>query len=171
MSKLHKKMEDDDSRRKQIARRLTEIEKDNERLTDLLIAGIGDIRVIDNRIKAQAEERLRLEKEITTLPQVRSISVHPSAIKAFAERISVHRPKFEMALYLLDDMGELSRLIREVVKSITVSRDDEGRLHLAVESWLNPFLNPKPEPMKVRRSWGAVSLVAEEGFEPPTQGL
>ncbi|MCR6501337.1 hypothetical protein MUO32_20080 [Shinella sp. CPCC 101442] len=161
MSTLHKKVEDDDARRKHIGRRLAVIEKDNERLTDMLIDGIGDSRVIDSRIKAQAQERTQLENEIKTLPQLRSISVHPSAIKAFAEKISVHRPKFEMALYLLDEMGELSRLIREIVKSITVSRDDEGRLHLAVESWLDPFLHPKSELMKAHRGWGAVSLVAK----------
>lgn len=81
------------------------------------------------------------------------------------------RPKLELALNVLDDLGELQSLLREIVKSITARRDSGSRLYLKIETWLGPFINPEVQPTKVNRGWGVVSLVAEEGFEPPTQGL
>ena len=42
---------------------------------------------------------------------------------------------------------------------------------MEVVSSLEPFLNDDGTPLKVNRGWGVISMVAEEGFEPPTQGL
>lgn len=79
----------------------------------------------------------------------------PSAIEGFAKRLTVNRAKLELASNVLDDLGELQGLLREIAKGITVRLDGKGRLHLAVENWLDPFSNPEVQPTKVNRDWGA----------------
>ncbi|WP_440412085.1 recombinase family protein [Neorhizobium petrolearium] len=158
-------------RRKEIEGRLTEIEKDNERLLDLMLKNIGDPNTLSARMKAQGEERDRLKEELRTLPQSKAILVHPAAVKRFAEKLLAYRPKLELALNMLDDMGELPRLIREIIKSITVDRDENGVLAITVENWLDPFLSDENAPKSTHRGWGDVKLVAGGRIELPTLGL
>jgi hypothetical protein len=68
-------------------------------------------------------------------------------------------------------MGELSCLIREIVDKITLHKDADGGLIIEVESWLEPFIKDETTPAKGSTFTGAVTLVAEEGLEPPTRGL
>ncbi|WP_409530006.1 recombinase family protein [Shinella zoogloeoides] len=171
MEKLHANAEHEDRRRRQIDKRLAEIEKDNERLTDMLMRGLGDTRIIDKRIKEQAEERADLERELRSLPEASNIVVLPSAIKHFADKLRKSRAKTEVVLQTLDDMGELPRLVRELVHSITLRKTETGKVEMEVVSSLEPFLNDDGNPVKANRGWGVISMVAEEGFEPPTQGL
>ncbi len=58
--------------------------------------------------------------------------------------------------------------MRELIRSITLYRDDEERLLIKVEASLVPFLQDDTATIPIL---GMVPLVAEEGFEPPTQGL
>ncbi len=76
-----------------------------------------------------------------------------------------------MALHLLKDIGELSWLIREIIDSTTLHKHAESPLIIEVESWLEPFLLNQTAPDEATTSSGAVTLVAEEGLEPPTRGL
>ncbi|MGO6815310.1 recombinase family protein [Rhizobium leguminosarum] len=158
-------------RQTQIKARLADIQKKNGRLLELILNDVGDAATLSAKMKEQGEERDRLEEELTSLPPERRIIVNPASIASFAERLSAYRPKLEMALYMLDEMGELPRIVRELIKSISVTRDEDGKLSLAVTSWLKPFLAEEGAPVKASRGWGVVTLVAEEGFEPPTQGL
>ena len=62
--------------------------------------------------------------------------------------------------------------MRGLIDAVTVSRDPSRNGGLEVESAgrLNHLLVPKAAfPHGVRAVWGA--MVAEEGLEPPTQGL
>lgn len=43
-----------------------------------------------------------------------------------SSRYNINRAKLEMTLTMLDDMGELSRLVRELIQSVTLYRDGEG---------------------------------------------
>lgn len=171
MEKRHAEAAHEGQRRNEIDARLKAIEKDNARLLDWMLKGVGDAEALSAKMKVQGEERDRLKEELVSLPPASNIVVHPSAIKSFAEKLRTHRPTLERALDMLDDMGELSRLVREIVQSITLYRDEEGVLSMEVLNWLDPFLKDEAPPAKAVRGWGAVSLVAEEGFEPPTQGL
>ncbi|WP_029660477.1 recombinase family protein [Aliihoeflea sp. 2WW] len=160
-------------RRAEIEARLAAIAKDNDQLLGLLMKGIGDQDAIDARMKAQGAERDDLKQELASLPKGNNVVLHPTAIKAFANRLMGKaidplrppRARLEMTLILLDDMGELAPIVRELIRSITLDRDDDGRLTIEVEATLVPFLQEDGQPV------GAAPLVAEEGFEPPTQGL
>jgi hypothetical protein len=67
---------------------------------------------------------------------------------------------------MLDDMGELGPIIRELIHSITLHRDDSGRLGIEVEGYLAPFLQRDGKPMNSNEPMRAVALVAEDRSSP-----
>lgn len=167
MEKRHADAIHENRRRNDIEERLQAIEKDNARLLDWMLQGVGDADALASKMKAQGEEKKSLKVELAALPAGTNIAVHPAAIKSFAQRLQDNRPKLEMALHLLDDVGELSRLIREVIQSITLDKTEEGAITTKVTNWLTPFLVGDVTEYPL----GAGSLVAGEGLEPPTRGL
>ena len=66
---------------------------------------------------------------------------------------------------MLDETGDLQRLVREVVASVTLFKDDDKRMFAKVTTWLDNFTVDGSNPV------GAAKVVAEEGLEPPTRGL
>lgn len=160
-------------RRAEIEARIGAIAKDNDRLLDMLMKGIGEQDAIDARMKAQGREKDKLKQELVNLPVASNIILHPATIKHLGQTLTAHcthplrhtRAKLELTLHMLDDMNELGPMVRELIRSITLFRDQDARLVVKVEASLEPFLEEDGKP------FGAVPLVAEEGFEPPTQGL
>ena len=75
-----------------------------------------------------------------------------------------NRAKLEMTMTALDDMGELGPIIRELIHSITLHRDDSGRLGIEVEGYLTPFLQQDGKPLKSDETMGAVAMVAEDRY-------
>lgn len=59
-----------------------------------------------------------------------------------------------MTLTMLNDMGELSRLVRELIQSVTLYRDGEGAMVIRVESWLGPSCNAQKGLPKPLATWG-----------------
>ena len=61
--------------------------------------------------------------------------------------------------------------MRELVETVTVCRDPSrlGGVEVEIAGRLTALLGEKAYPNGVKRVWG--KMVAEEGFEPPTQGL
>jgi site-specific DNA recombinase len=161
----------EDAQRTRIEARIETIKKENMRLLDWVMKGLGDETEQLARMKKMGEERDRLTLELDRLPRGSNIVVLPTAIKAFAEKLKASRAKLHMTLSMLEDMGELSCLIREIVDKITLHKDADGGLIIEVESWLEPFIKDETTPAKGSTFTGAVTLVAEEGLEPPTRGL
>lgn len=163
-------------RRAEIETRVAAIAKDNDRLLDLLMKGMGDQDAIDARMKAQGRERDDLKAELASLPVGSKVIFHPTAIKHLADTLAAqskkplwsNQAKLKLTIAMLEDMGELGPIVRELIRSITLYRDDEERLLIKVEASLVPFLQDDTATIP---TVGMVPLVAEEGFEPPTQGL
>lgn len=73
---------------------------------------------------------------------------HPTAIKHLADELTgqginpfrLGRTKLEMTLYILDDMGELAPIVRELIRPVTLYRDEDDRLVIDTEASLVPFL-------------------------------
>ena len=166
-------------RREEIDARMAAIAKDLQRLMEWALRGLGDETEHLAMQKVLGQERNRLKLELARLAQVDNVVVHPTAVKTFAERLRVAsndprrstRGRLEMTLTMLHDMGELSRLARDLIQSVTLSRDKDGAMLMRVESWLEPFLDNAGEGSNANPPSGAVSLVAGEGLEPPTRGL
>jgi hypothetical protein len=106
----------ENGRRAEIEARIAAIAKDNDRLLDLLMKGMGDQDAIDARMKAQGRERDELKLELARLPKGNNVILHPTAIKAFADKlmskstshVDNRRAKLEATISMLDDMGELA---------------------------------------------------------------
>jgi site-specific DNA recombinase len=164
MEKRHAEAARESRRRHEIDARLKHLQKENERLVRLMMQDGADEKTLGAMTKANGQERDALEAELARLPRGATVTVLPSAIDAFATKLAAARPKLEMALHMLDEFGELSRLIRDVVDSVTIYRDKEDkRLVIKVTAHLDMFT--------VENSVGAAKVVAEEGLEPPTRGL
>ena len=162
------KSDKEDHRRAEVQARLRAIERDNARLIDLMLRDGADLVTMGIKSKALGREREHLEAELAVLPEASNVVIHPASIENFARKLMDARAKLHFTLHLLEDMGDLQRLIREIIHSITVSREEPGTITIKVESYLQPFLR---EPGAPDNSMGAVTLVAEEGLEPPTRGL
>ncbi|WP_425475712.1 recombinase family protein [Mesorhizobium hunchu] len=170
---------DNHRRRADMQKRLAQIEAENMRLVKLMLQDGADTKTLGAITKENGQERDRIELELSRLPQGSNVILHPAAIKAFAKKLLArnsdplrsNRAKLEMTMTALDDMGELGPIIRELIHSITLHKDDDGSIGIEVEGYLTPFLQKDGKPWTGHEPLGAVALVAEEGFEPPTQGL
>ena len=158
-------MRDTISARAKAERQLRELHNLIDRLTGLLIRGQGDARVLDERIKEAAGKRDQLEAEIVSLSEAPDLEIelHPDPIKRYLEILGKLQPLLEQKAPAIDpDL----LIIRELVDRVVVNPDRtlriEGRLHALTGDFMK--LNPDTDTV-----WGA--MVAEEGFEPPTQGL
>ncbi|WP_440589614.1 recombinase family protein [Pelagibacterium mangrovi] len=154
-------------RRIEIEVRLKAIEKENMRLVELMLLDGADTATLGAKTKVNGAERDQLQLELASLPEGTTVTVHRAAIENFARKLSTARAKLEMTLAMLEDMGELSGLIREIIESITLSKEGKA-ITVEVRSWLDPFLSDEGKPRIIK---GAGPLVAEEGLEPPTRGL
>ena len=79
--------------------------------------------------------KVQLDKELLAS----NIVIHPTAVAKFAERLKASRTKLEYALHMLDEAGDLQRLVREVVASVTLFKDDDKRMFAKVTTWLDNF--------------------------------
>jgi len=123
------------ARRAKAETRLKAIGKELERITSLLLKGVGDEQALDAASKELGAERTRLQDELDKEPPASNVVVHPAAVARFAESLTKSRGqlrsargKLEMSLHLLEDRGELHQLIRQVVEAVTLSRDGDGRM-------------------------------------------
>ena len=169
----HKRAAKDMARRAKAETRLKAIDKELDNITRLLMKGIGDEQALDAASKELGAERDRLKAELEKEPPASNVVVHPTAVAAFAKSLTTSRDylhsakaKLELTLHNLHDRGDLHQLVREVVASVTLSRDEHGRMCAEVATWLDHFtVQGGQQPL------GAVAMVAEEGLEPPTRGL
>lgn len=138
----------EDRRRGEIERRIAAIAKDNERLVDMMLKEVGDADALGAKMKDQGRERDRLKVELATLPEGNTVVLHPTAIKHLADKLNgpgkdwLHSPRAlrELVIDELNTMGELAPIVRELITSITLYRDDDGRLVIRGEGTLGPFL-------------------------------
>lgn len=157
-NRVNASADDDDRRRKQITKRLAEISKTNERMTEMLIAGEGDTLILNKKIKEQAYERDDLEAELRTLPEASNIVVHPSAISQFARKLQDSRGKRELVVSELKDTGQLHHMVRELVDHVTLSKGEDIRLAMEVTCRFEPLLAENAP--TIHRGWGVVSIGA-----------
>lgn len=169
----HREAAKDIARRAKAETRLKEIAKELERVTVMMLKGLGDEQALDAASKELGAERDRLQAELDKEPPASNIAIHPTAVAAFAKSLTTSRDylhsakaKLELTLHNLHDRGDLHQLVRQVVASVTLSRDADGRMCAEVATWLDHFtVQGGQQPL------GAVAMVAEEGLEPPTRGL
>ncbi len=82
-----------------------------------------------------------------------------------------HQVQAALADGISDGDAECSEAIRDLVETVTVFRDGArpGGVQVEISGRLTALLGEQAFPNRVKGVWG--KMVAEEGFEPPTQGL
>lgn len=154
--------DDDNRRRKQIEKRLAEIDKTNTRMTEMLIEGLGDTLTLNRKIKEQAQERDDLEAELQLIAPATNIAVHPSSVTQFARKLQASRAKRELVVHELKDTGQLHHMVRELVDHVTLSKDADNRLVLDVVCRFEPLLAENA--LSSPRGWGVVSVAPVSGL-------
>jgi site-specific DNA recombinase len=152
--------------RSKVERRLGELHRTIDRLTDMMIESQGDARVLDRKIKEAAAERDQLEAKLEVLKEEApdlKIEPHPALIKRHLDILMRLQPLLEQGAQA-DDPDLM--IIRELVEKVIVRPDKALQIVGRLDALTGAVQEIGAPPESV---WGA--MVAEEGFEPPTQGL
>ncbi len=156
--------EEADSRqeRKDIERRLAKIDAECARWTDMLFRQIGDEQYIDTQLKTRKAERevIRLRQAELDEASLVPFEPDPDAAKRYADVAAILGKVIKCGGQVPDD---INREIRSLVSSVVVRPAPDGGPDTEIFGLINALALP-PIP-----SGGL--MVAEEGLEPPTQGL
>ena len=158
------------ARRARIETRRDRFEAERQRTIDLLIKGVlreeeGRVRLNDVRAKVlEAESELSLMEET---PQV--VALHPATLDSYIATVDRLAAVLADHIAADDDRGLLVSSFRALVHSVTVhAKAPREGFQVEVKGKLAALIGGKAFP-QAKYSGGRV--VAEEGFEPPTQGL
>ncbi|WP_088937757.1 recombinase family protein [Rhizobium sp. N122] len=143
-------------------RALADVQERINRLLDQVARGTIEEEDVLSMLPPMKAERARLKAELDAQePPTNVIEIKPKAVTKFREDV-------ESLAEILKQRGaeptpEMARSFREVISGIIVSRRKPGEAyHYEIRGWLEGITGP---------DLSSVLLVAEEGFEPPTQGL
>ena len=118
-------------------------------------------------MKAICAERRDIEAQLELAPfKPAAVTLHPGAVARYEQQVG--RLEDAISNGLKAGETEAAAVIRELIESVTVRRQVDG-VEVEIKGRLNALLGEKAFPNGVRAVWG--SVVAEEGFEPPTHGL
>jgi hypothetical protein len=158
------------AKRSRIEHRLGELDREIDRLVDAIAKGLGDPAVLGPKSTTLNEERKRLTAELETAPATPDVvALHPAALARYEQQLQ--RLQDALASSVAAGDAEPAQAMRDLVQTVTVFRDNSksGGVIVEITGRLNALLGENAYPNRVKGVWG--SVVAEEGFEPPTQGL
>ena len=153
------------ARRASAEKKIAALTREIDRLVDAIAKGLGDPAILGPRSTALYKEREALQAELGRMEEpVNVVALHPGVMKRYLGQIAA----LERTLGRADGLSEASIAIRELIESVTVQRKSGAGKGVEVEvsGRLAALLGPKAFPHGV---WN--SVVAEDGFEPPTRGL
>ena len=155
--------------RMKINRRLAQIERELTRAVDAIVKGIGDAVVMGAKTKELAAEREELTARRASIAETTEVTtLHPAVLARYRDQVE-HLQETLSASGATSD-GEGVQAVRQLVSAVIVrSTTNRGGVEVEVAGRLSPLLGERAYPNGIRRVWG--TMVAEEGFEPPTHGL
>ncbi len=154
-------------RRSTLEKKINELDADQVRLVRMLAKGIGNEERIGQQMNEQEEELKALKAELALEPEpLTTVTLHPAALSSYKDAL------FDLQRLVNENMEvgreRLSKKIRELVDHIVVGRGkSRGEIEIAVYGKLRLLIMA---PIAVKKVSGE-AMVAEDGFEPPTQGL
>ena len=152
------------------AARLGELTREIDRLVDAIAKGQGDPAVLGPRSTFLHCERMTITADLAeSAPAIEPIGLHPAMLARYEEQLT--RLQAAVAGGIRDGDTECSEALRDLVETVTVfrNRTRSGGVQVEISGRLTALLGERAYPNKVRGVWG--KMVAEEGFEPQTQGL
>ena len=137
-------------------------------MVDAIAKGHADPAILGPRSTALAKERAGLEAELAEAPAP-IVGLHPSALKRYEEQIQWLQASLTKGIQKGDAEG--AQALRDLIDTVTVHREQSkpGGVEVVIAGRLNALLGEAAFPNGIRKSGG--SMVAEDGFEPPTHGL
>ncbi|AZG78428.1 recombinase family protein [Methylocystis rosea] len=159
-----------DRKRLRLERRLGELNREIDRLVDAIAKGQGDPAVLGPKSTLLDGERKKITAELAeTAPTTEAVALHPAMLARYEEQLT--RLQAALADGIRNGDTECSEAIRDLIETVTVFRDSTraGGVQVEISGRLTALLGEQAYPNRVRGVWG--KMVAEEGLEPPTQGL
>ncbi|MCT7374727.1 recombinase family protein [Chelativorans salis] len=154
-------------RRRHAEKRIATIERQIRNIIDAIADGIATSGM-KSRLFELEREKENLTEELKVMASAENIvEFHPASVEAYRRRIS----ELQGALRSDDsDRREAANIIRSLVTGIEIMpKEGRGQVELRVHGALAELINlPNRKSGEAPRT---VLMVAEEGLEPPTQGL
>jgi site-specific DNA recombinase len=156
--------------RPQLERKRDRFESERQRAIDMVIKGVigeQDARIRITELKAQVLQAIAQLASLEQAPKI--VALHPATLDRYIE--TVDRIAAVLADYAQaeDDRGSLIRDFRALVHSVTIHPNTpRNGFQVEVKGKLAALIGGEAFP-QLKYSGGRV--VAEEGLEPPTQGL
>jgi site-specific DNA recombinase len=149
--------------------KLAEVQRSLDRMWSDYETERVPVEILGPRMKEAQAQKVALLEELETQPEPEKVvGLHPAALQHYEQLVGQLNEVFGRGV--TSDNEEAAEKIRELVAKVVVKPSDEGfkielqgRLALLMGA---PNVYPN---MRIAASGG--SVVAEEGFEPPTQGL
>jgi site-specific DNA recombinase len=175
------------NRRSALERKIAVQQREIDRIVDAVAKGLMEAEEIGDRIKLAKVVRNQLKEELASVDPVDNVvTLHPAALKRFKDQMLELREALGGDFTSHDVRGAAA--LRSIVRSVTVFRDENkrGGARVEVQGHLNALLKFNPggifvsEPatrtgslvrVLAEPSLSGGKVVAEEGLEPPTQGL
>ncbi len=149
-----------------IQERITAIDTEVDRLVEFVAKGVGSASIWGNKVDELIAQKAELEIELSLLePDDGNIALHPTAIQAMASAIVDVRELFDANQ--LSGSEPAAEMIRHALERVTIvyAPDSPEGFTLKVDGKLDAFTRRTDE------AGVCVTMVAEEGLEPPTRGL
>jgi site-specific DNA recombinase len=146
------------------------VESERQRNIDMVIKGVIEEDDARQRIADLKAQRLQIEAELAAIEEApKVITLHPASLDRYAETVDALAASLAGHAEAEDERGPLVKSFRALVHSVTVhpSGPREG-FQVEVKGKLAALIGGDAFP-QAKYSGGRV--VAEEGLEPPTQGL
>ncbi|MCJ1959669.1 recombinase family protein [Novosphingobium sp. 2637] len=147
----------------ELDKRLIKIEKDIRSTIDFLIEGIGDKHELGARTNELAAEKAAIRERLAQITASEpKVTLMPATVEKYAKALKEGR---------LDKCPEPVRMFRDVITEVVVSHDANApyKLHVKVNGHYGQFTAETAS--KATNSAVGLTVVAEEGLEPPTRGL
>jgi site-specific DNA recombinase len=156
--------------RTQLERKRDRFEGERQRAIDMVIKGVigeHDARIRIAELKAQV---LQAETELTSLDEApKIVTLHPATLERYVETVDRLAAVLSDHAQAEDDRGTLVGDFRALVHSVTIHPNaPRNGFQVEVKGKLAALIGGEAFP-QAKYSGGRV--VAEEGLEPPTQGL
>ena len=161
---------DSEARRSRLKRQLESLDREIDRLVDAIAKGLGDPAILGPRSTELGRKRQDLRVELEAAPAPPNvILLHPTALARYEEQFSKLHEALSRGVRSGD--SDAAEAIRDLVETVTVHPEParSGGLAVEISGRLTALLGDPPVSGMGRRVGG--SMVAGEGFEPPTKGL
>ncbi|MFB9222716.1 recombinase family protein [Paracoccus cavernae] len=153
-------------RRSKLERRVQQLDSEISRLVQFVTRGIGDTDRIAKEYEARCAELADAKLELSLEPSpLNAVSLHPMAVDGYRKDLMALAPI--MGADHSGGSANFAETLRKLIESVTVTERETGQMEVVVTGRLRALIDA---PRMSRKTSGG-TMVAEEGFEPPTQGL